>query len=117
MELELLTLVALFGVALIAGFIDAIAGGGGLVTMPALLLTGVPPHMALGANKFSACLGTCVALGNFARSNLVLWRVALAGLAFGLATCTWALYATPLILAAAGLPQVIAGFYIASRPE
>ena len=42
---------------------------------------------------------------------------ALAGLAFGLATCTWTLYATPLILAAAGLPQVIAGFYIASRPE
>ena len=43
MELELLTLVALFGVALIAGFIDAIAGGGGLLTVPALLATGMPP--------------------------------------------------------------------------
>lgn len=44
-------------------------------------------------------------------------QFALGGLAFGLATCAWALYATPVILAAAGLPQVIAGFYIASRPE
>ena len=44
-------------------------------------------------------------------------QFALGGLAFGLATCAWALYAMPVILAAAGLPQVIAGFYIASRPE
>ncbi len=66
------------------GFIDAIAGGGGLVTMPALLISGVPPHMALGCNKVSACLGTCTALGNFARSGLVRWRVALAGVAFSL---------------------------------
>lgn len=44
-------------------------------------------------------------------------QFALGGLAFGLATCAWALYATPVILAAAGLPQIIAGFYIASRPE
>lgn len=44
-------------------------------------------------------------------------QFALGGLAFGLATCAWALYATPVILAVAGLPQVIAGFYIASRPE
>jgi uncharacterized membrane protein YbaN (DUF454 family) len=44
-------------------------------------------------------------------------QFALGGLAFGLASCAWALSATPVILAAAGLPQVIAGFYIASRPE
>ena len=72
------------GAALLGGFIDAIAGGGGLITMPALLLTGVPPHLALGTNKISACAGTGVALGNFARSHLVLWRLALAGLAFSL---------------------------------
>ena len=42
---------------------------------------------------------------------------ALGGLAFGLATSAWALAATPLILAAVGLPQIAAGFYIASRPE
>ena len=72
------------GAALLGGFIDAIAGGGGLITMPALLLTGVPPHLALGTNKVSSCVGTSVALGNFARSHLVLWRLALAGLVFSL---------------------------------
>ena len=46
MELEMFTLLALFGVALIAGFIDAIAGGGGLLTVPALLATGMPPALA-----------------------------------------------------------------------
>ncbi|MBQ9407101.1 MAG: TSUP family transporter [Desulfovibrio sp.] len=75
-----------FGIAaaFVGGFIDSIAGGGGLVTMPALLLSGVPPHMALGCNKVSACLGTLTALGNFARSGLVHWRVAMTGVAFAL---------------------------------
>lgn len=102
MEFGLVALLAGIAAAFAGGFIDAIAGGGGLVTMPALLLTGVPPHMALGANKFSACLGTCVALGNFARSRLVLWRVALAGLAFSLigswAGARLALHVEPALL-------------------
>lgn len=41
----------------------------------------------------------------------------LGGLAFGLATCAWALSASPAILAVAGLPQIVAGIYIATRPE
>lgn len=44
-------------------------------------------------------------------------QFALGGLTFGLAMTTWALYASPWILAVAGLPQIVAGFYIASRPE
>ena len=82
--LTLSTILICTGAALLGGFIDAIAGGGGLITMPALLLTGVPPHLALGTNKVSSCVGTSVALGNFARSHLVLWRLALAGLVFSL---------------------------------
>ena len=82
--LDLVTAVVCGGAALTGGFIDAIAGGGGLLTVPALLLTGVPPHLALGTNKVSSSLGTAVALGTFARSHLVLWRLALAGLAFSL---------------------------------
>ncbi len=54
MELELVTLFSLFGVALIAGFIDAIAGGGGLLTVPALLATGMPPALVLGTNNCRA---------------------------------------------------------------
>ena len=71
--------------ALLAGCIDAVAGGGGLITLPALLLTGVPPHTALACNKVSACLGTATALGTFARSGLVVWRLAAIGAGFALA--------------------------------
>lgn len=63
------------GAALVAGFIDAIAGGGGLITLPALLLAN-----ALACNKISAALGTATAVGTFARSHLIQWRVALVGL-------------------------------------
>ncbi len=58
MELELVTLFALFGVALVAGFIDAIAGGGGLLTVPALLATGMPPALVLGTNKLQSSFGS-----------------------------------------------------------
>ena len=51
MEFGLDILAILFVVAFVAGFIDAIAGGGGLITIPALLMTGIPPAVALGTNK------------------------------------------------------------------
>ena len=51
MELGIDILAMLFAAAFIAAFIDAIAGGGGLITIPALLMTGMPPAMALGTNK------------------------------------------------------------------
>ena len=70
--------------ALAGGFIDAIAGGGGLLTVPALLVCGLPPHMTLGTNKLGAVLGTTVALFNFSRHKLVNWRLALSGIGFSL---------------------------------
>ena len=45
----------------LGGFIDAIAGGGGLITLPAYLLAGLPPHNAIATNKISSCCGTSVA--------------------------------------------------------
>ena len=68
----------------IGGLIDAIAGGGGLIVLPSLLVIGLPPHIAVSCNKFSACLGTLVATLNFARSKLILWKLALVGLPFSL---------------------------------
>jgi uncharacterized membrane protein YfcA len=50
-------LLLLFIVALCAGFLDTLAGGGGLITIPALVLSGVPPLAALGTNKLQACVG------------------------------------------------------------
>ena len=65
---------ALTVTAVFTGFIDAIAGGGGLIMMPALLSAGIPPLHALGTNKLQSVFGTGVALRNYWRSGLVEWR-------------------------------------------
>ena len=49
--------IVLFLVAIVAGFVDAIAGGGGLITIPGLLLAGYPPMIALGTNRLQAVIG------------------------------------------------------------
>ncbi|WP_114228199.1 MULTISPECIES: TSUP family transporter [Sphingomonas] len=64
----------LTAVAFVTGFVDAIAGGGGLIMMPALLMSGLPPLFALGTNKFQSMFGTAVAMGNYARKGLIDWR-------------------------------------------
>ncbi|TYK66129.1 TSUP family transporter [Colwellia echini] len=51
----------LFAVAIVAGFLDTLAGGGGLLTLPALMISGIPPLLALGTNKLQACMGTATA--------------------------------------------------------
>jgi uncharacterized membrane protein YfcA len=52
-----------------AGFIDSIAGGGGLISTPTLLLVGLPPHLALGTNKLAASAGTLVSSHGFFKNN------------------------------------------------
>ena len=71
MELGFDVIAMLFGVATVAGFIDAIAGGGGLLTIPALLSTGLPPAVALGTNKLQACGGSFSASLYFVRKKAV----------------------------------------------
>jgi uncharacterized protein len=61
----------LAGVALVAGTVDAIAGGGGLLTVPALLAAGLPPHLAVATNKGQSTFGSFAALVRFARGGLV----------------------------------------------
>jgi len=65
---------ALTIIAVVTGFIDAIAGGGGLIMMPALLFAGVPPLHALGTNKLQSMFGCGTALRNYWRSGLVEWQ-------------------------------------------
>ena len=60
---------ALFAVGAVAGFVDAIAGGGGLLTVPALLAAGLPPQVALGTNKFQSSSGPPSATSHYARSG------------------------------------------------
>ncbi|MDA3883962.1 MAG: TSUP family transporter, partial [Candidatus Delongbacteria bacterium] len=58
MELSPFTYFLLFLSGIAGGFIDSIAGGGGLITIPALLLAGLPAPMALGTNKFQSSFGS-----------------------------------------------------------
>jgi uncharacterized protein len=58
-------------VALAAGTVDAIGGGGGLLTVPALLAAGLPPHLALATNKGQSVFGSAAALVRFSRAGLV----------------------------------------------
>ncbi|WP_084105044.1 TSUP family transporter [Demequina sp. NBRC 110056] len=68
---QLLAVLAL--VALVAGCLDTLAGGGGLLTVPALLLAGVPPLQALGTNKLQAPAGTGMATYQVLRKHGVRW--------------------------------------------
>lgn len=70
--------------ALVAGTVDAIAGGGGLITLPALLTAGLPPHLALGTNKGQSVWGSFAAM-------LAFWRA-------GRIDRSWALFTFPLAL-------------------
>ena len=71
MEFGLEIFALLFVAAFIAGFIDAIAGGGGLITIPALLSVGISPAIALGTNKLQACGGSFSASLYFIRRKAV----------------------------------------------
>ena len=63
----------LFLTGLAAGFVDAIAGGGGLITVPVLLAVGLDSKVALGTNKLQSSCGTALALRHYARSGWVDW--------------------------------------------
>jgi len=64
----------LFTVAIIAGFLDTLAGGGGLLTLPALMMTGIPPLIALGTNKLQSCVGAGTASVMMLRKRRVRWH-------------------------------------------
>ncbi|MDD2897597.1 MAG: TSUP family transporter [Desulfuromonadaceae bacterium] len=66
-----LLLPLLFGAAFIAGLVDSIAGGGGLITVPVLLGIGLPPQVALGTNKLQASFGSGSAMLHFVRAGTV----------------------------------------------
>lgn len=79
-------LLLLCTVAFVAGYIDAIAGGGGLLTVPALLTAGLPPHVVLGTNKLAATFGSLTASVTYYRKKLFnpgYWRNSLLFTALG----------------------------------
>ena len=61
----------------LGGFVDAIAGGGGLISLPAYMLAGLPPHFAIATNKMSSGMGTLVSTYRFGRSGNIPWKSAI----------------------------------------
>ncbi len=77
MEIPIITfelLATLFLVAVLAGLLDTLAGGGGLITIPALILSGVGPLAALGTNKLQGCMGTATATFILIKSKRINWH-------------------------------------------
>ena len=71
MELRLSTFLIVCPLVFLAGFVDSIAGGGGVISLPAYFLAGLPPHLAAGTNKFVACLGTLTSTIKYFKSGKV----------------------------------------------
>lgn len=81
-ELDLFSYFIFIASAFAAGFIDAIAGGGGLITVPTLLAMGMPVHLALGTNKLQASLGCLSAALRFGLSGLINFKEIATGILF-----------------------------------
>lgn len=81
-DLSLFQMCVLFLAAAFGGFVDSIAGGGGIITVPALLAVGFPPHLALGTNKLQASFGSLTAAINYRRGNMLRFRSLALGICF-----------------------------------
>lgn len=68
----------------IAALVDAIGGGGGLISLPVYLLVGLPYHNALGTNKLSSCIGTAASAVRYVKNGFVNWRLAIGSIILAL---------------------------------
>ena len=92
---EVMILILLAVAGSFAGFVDSIVGGGGLISVPAMLLTNLPPSVALGSNKLSSIFGAGSASITFLRNHMVDFRLVRKLLPFtfiGLCWVLWRLY-------------------------
>lgn len=80
MELNLRIYLIVCPLVFLAGMVDAIGGGGGLISLPAYLMAGLPPHMAAATNKLSACIGTFASAARYLKSRCTDLATALPGI-------------------------------------
>ena len=80
-----ITLLIVCPLVFLAMLVDAIAGGGGLISLTAYLVAGLPPHVALGTNTVSSAIGSVVATARFAKSGLIKIKLAIPAVFFALA--------------------------------
>lgn len=77
MEITYQTFLIVCPFLFLAGLIDAIGGGGGLISLPAYLIAGLPPHTAVATNKLSSTCGTTLATVRFIKNGLVNFKLAI----------------------------------------
>lgn len=97
MELSLITYIILWFSGFLAGFVDSIAGGGGIITIPVFLAFGFDPHMALGTNKLQASFGSLTASVHYAGSGLVDVKQTIEGVIFTAVGAALGTYTVQLI--------------------
>lgn len=81
MELTIGTFLFVCPLLFLAGLVDAIGGGGGLISLPAYLIAGVPVHKAIATNKLSSTCGTTLATARFIKNKMVNFRLAIPSIA------------------------------------
>ncbi len=79
-----MVIIVVVGVFL-ASFVDGIAGGGGIISVPTYFLAGLPAHLALGTNKLSAAIGTTASTARFIRNGYVDWKLGIPSIILALA--------------------------------
>lgn len=72
--MEIMDFLIVCPLVFLAGFVDAVAGGGGLISVPAYLFAGLPVHNAIATNKLSSGMGTALATYRFARNGYIVWK-------------------------------------------
>ena len=117
MELTISTFLIVCPLVFLAGFVDSVAGGGGLISLPAYILAGVPIHGAVATNKLSSATGTLISTVRLCKNRFVDWGLALPCISMALLGSFFgahvALLASDRILKIVLLPVlVIVAFYV-----
>lgn len=76
MDINIWQFVIVCPLVFLAGFVDAVAGGGGLISLPSYMIAGLPVHYSIATNKLSSAMGTTVATARYAKNGYIPWKQA-----------------------------------------
>jgi hypothetical protein len=115
LEFEFYFYVIFLVAGVLAGFVDSIAGGGGIITVPVLLASGMPPHIALGTNKLQSSFGSFTASFNYVSKGLVNIKEVFLGIFFtfcGAALGTYSILLLDANILAKIMPILLIGIFL-----
>ena len=77
MQIHFIQFLIVCPLVFLAGFVDAVAGGGGLISLPAYMIAGLPVHYAIGTNKLSSGMGTTISTARYTAKGYIPWKQAI----------------------------------------